>query len=425
MYDETQTWDTIPETTFGTVTECAMCYTTGECYDDGEAFICKACQLRKAPYAECATCPLVAFPCVKSHKPTGTINLVAVGEAPGFYEVQAGKPFVGPSGKLLDAVFEHVGIDPTEVYRTNAVLCRPPDNKLDKYQGAIKACSKRLEAELAALECDTIVALGNSAVQSLDMLSGCTNKDGILKRRGQWYDLEYRSIPGNGHSGRSYLATLHPAFILRSVGYISQFLTDMRSIKLTPSIDWRKIGYTVVNDDTRYAFITELGNWYYDKRMVAFDVETHNLDPKSPLLELGITAYDDEAWIVPGKLLREDESIREIIDHFMQGATLVAHNGKFDQQVLARNGIAQFNLTDDTLLMHYCLDEQKGTHDLKQVASSFLGVHDYESELVDTYFKNMKRTERDYSLIPQDKRHEYLAIDCCATLAHYRNFSQQ
>jgi uracil-DNA glycosylase family 4 len=81
-----------------------------------------------------------------------------------------GKPFVGPSGKLLDAVFEHVGIDPTEVYRTNAVMCRPPDNKLDKYQGAIKACSKRLEAELAALECDTIVALGNSAVQSLDML---------------------------------------------------------------------------------------------------------------------------------------------------------------------------------------------------------------------------------------------------------------
>jgi DNA polymerase I-like protein with 3'-5' exonuclease and polymerase domains len=197
-----------------------------------------------------------------------------------------------------------------------------------------------------------------------------------------------------------YLATLHPAFILRSAGYISQFLTDMRSIKLTPSIDWRKIGYTVVNDDTRYAFITELGNWYYDKRMVAFDVETHNLDPKSPLLELGVTAYDDEAWIVPGKLLREDESIREIIDHFMQGATLVAHNGKFDQQVLARNGIAQFNLTDDTMLMHYCLDEQKGTHDLKQVASSFLGVHDYESELVDTYFKNMKRTERDYSLNP-------------------------
>jgi hypothetical protein len=49
MYDETQTWDTVPETTFGTVTECAICYTTGECYDDGEAFICKdrqACRLQ-------------------------------------------------------------------------------------------------------------------------------------------------------------------------------------------------------------------------------------------------------------------------------------------------------------------------------------------------------------------------------------------
>jgi hypothetical protein len=66
MNDDLFTWDTVPETTFGTD------------------------PLAKYPYAECSTCPLVAFPCVKSHKPTGVISLIAVGEAPGFYEVQAG-----------------------------------------------------------------------------------------------------------------------------------------------------------------------------------------------------------------------------------------------------------------------------------------------------------------------------------------------
>ncbi len=390
MLDDTIGWDNTVDITFAT-----------------EA------RIEKAPYADCTTCPLVAFPCVPSYKPSGTIELIAIGEAPSFYEVQQGKPFVGPSGKLLDAVLDHVGIDTTEVYKTNAVLCRPPDNKLDQYQDAITHCQQRLAYELAQVECGTIVALGSSAVQTLDAIANRQDKRGILARRGQWYALD---------EDRSYLTTLHPAFILRSTGYMSVWLQDMRSIKTPPDIDWRNITYTTVDATTRDTFIDALSLWYSEKRVVSFDVETHGLDPQSPLLELGFAADDTHAWIVPGALFREDESLREIINHFLSGARLVAHNGKFDQQVLTRNGIVPFNLTDDTMLMHYCLDEQKGTHDLKQVASSFLGVHDYESELVDTYFRNMKRSERDYSLIPQDKRRAYLTIDCCATLALQKLF---
>lgn len=391
--------------------------------------------LAKYPYAECSTCPLLAYPCVSSFKPQDTISLIVVGDYPTFYDVQYNEVLnaqkVDQPGALLNAVLENTGFDPKTVYRTNAIMCQAPKN-IDTKQ-AVESCSKRLEAELAIIECDMIVALGNSAVQSLDMLSGKIIKDsGILSRRGQWYDwllpahgaLENNGTVGTLHHEKWYLATLHPAFVLRSTGYMSQFLADMRSINLTPSTDWHKITYTVVDptNTTYNAFINRLGEWCATDRMIAFDVETHNLDPKSPLLELGVTVDQDHAWIIPGKLIREDQGFRDIIDAYMQLATLVAHNGKFDQQVLARNGIAQFNLTDDTLLMHYMLDEQKGTHDLKQVASSFLGVHDYESELVDTYFRNMKRSERDYSLIPEDKRHEYLAIDCCATLALQKLF---
>jgi len=346
--------------------------------------------------------------------------------------MQQGKPFVGPSGQLLDAVFDHIGIDSSEVYKTNAVLCRPPDNKLDRYPGAVTACNKRLQAELATLECDTIVALGNSAAQALDMIQYPDNHTpfknvGILARRGTWY--KYYAYDGNEpydsidpNICKKYLATLHPAFILRQSGYTSQWLQDMRSILLEPNIDWYHITPVVLSDDTRDSFILELSHWYAEQRMVAFDVETPNLVDKR-LLALGLTAYDDEAWIVPGDYLANDESIREILNHFLQGAKLVAHNGKFDQQVLLANGFEYFTISDDTMLMHHCLDEQKGTHGLKQVASSYLGVHDYEAELIDTHFRNQKRDERDYSTIPTDKLYDYLAIDCCATLALYKLFS--
>jgi len=145
--DEFFNWDSTPEITFTTD------------------------PLAKYPYANCSQCPLLAFPCVGSYVPQGTIELIAIGEAPGFYEVQNNKPFVGPSGKLLDAALEHIGIDPTTVYRTNAVLCRPPNNDISKYPTAVQACGKRLEAELAAIECDTIVALGNTAVTALDAIA--------------------------------------------------------------------------------------------------------------------------------------------------------------------------------------------------------------------------------------------------------------
>jgi uracil-DNA glycosylase family 4 len=125
----------------------------------------------KAPYAKCWECPLRDQPCVPSYKPQGEISLIIVGEAPGYHEVQQGKPFVGPSGKLLDAVLKHIDIDPTTVYRTNAVLCRPPKNDLSRYPQAVQACQERLKNELDQITCNTIVALGNTALLSLDAIA--------------------------------------------------------------------------------------------------------------------------------------------------------------------------------------------------------------------------------------------------------------
>jgi uracil-DNA glycosylase family 4 len=138
----------------------------------------------KAPYADCDHCPLRLYPCVRSSSPDlpiEEISLIIVGEAPGYYEVKEGRPFVGQSGQLLNAVLSHVGLDPASTYYTNAVLCQPPNNEISKYRAAIGACSARLWAELNKLPEVPIVALGNTALEAL------TGSSGILDARGKWH----------------------------------------------------------------------------------------------------------------------------------------------------------------------------------------------------------------------------------------------
>lgn len=368
--------------------------------------------LAKAPFAACSNCPLLAFPCVSSFKPTGAISLIVVGEAPGWHEVQANQPFVGPSGKLLSAVLEHIEIDPNTVYKTNAVLCRPPDNKLDRYPGAVTACAERLRYELAQIDCNEIVALGNKAVQVLDAHSNRADTNGIIKRHGQWYPYGT-----DQEDDRSYIAAYHPAFILRSAGYMASFLTDMRSLTIDRDPDkWLNIKYTIVNANNFSMFTHLLYKAQSTELLCAFDTETPNLKDRN-LLALGFAFSDNAAWIIPGAYFQASKLVRDILDSFFAQATTVAHNAKFDQQVLVHNGLKFFSVTHDTMLQHYVLDEQKGTHGLKQLLTSFCGVPDYESEFIDKHFRSIDRDKRDYSTIPTEDLYKYLAIDCCGTLA--------
>jgi DNA polymerase len=82
-----------------------------------------------------------------------------VGEGPGFHEDQQGRPFVGPAGKFLEELLASVGLRRQEVFITNVVKCRPPNNR-DPLPGEIEACRKYLEAQVALLKPKVIVTLG-------------------------------------------------------------------------------------------------------------------------------------------------------------------------------------------------------------------------------------------------------------------------
>ena len=136
-----------------------------------------------------------------------TAEIVFVGEQPGDKEDLAGRPFVGPAGRVLDEALEAAGIDRSLAYVTNAVkhfkwVARGKRRIHQKPNAAeIAACRPWLDAELAVLQPKVLVALGATAAQAL------------LGR--QFRVTKQRGMPVESDLAPNVLATVHPSSILR------------------------------------------------------------------------------------------------------------------------------------------------------------------------------------------------------------------
>ena len=131
-------------------------------------------------------------------------NLMFVGEAPGFYEDKQGKPFVGRAGKLLDELLAEVGLQREDVFITNTIKCRPPDNR-DPLPDEIEICKPYLHRQIQLIEPRVICTLGNFATK---LLTG--SPQGITKVHGvpQLHELGGRMV--------QLYPIFHPAAALRT-----------------------------------------------------------------------------------------------------------------------------------------------------------------------------------------------------------------
>ncbi|MBI5355292.1 MAG: uracil-DNA glycosylase [Candidatus Aenigmarchaeota archaeon] len=93
-------------------------------------------------------------------------RIVIVGEAPGRDEDEQGRPFVGMSGRELTKMLDEVGIRREEVFITNTVKCRPPDNRKPS-ANEIEACRQHLAAQLSSIKPALICTLGNVPLNSI------------------------------------------------------------------------------------------------------------------------------------------------------------------------------------------------------------------------------------------------------------------
>src|SRR5918998_3292641 len=115
----------------------------------------------------CARCPLSKTRTkVVFGSGNADADLMFVGEAPGMHEDQQGLPFVGRAGKLLDQLLEEVGLQRSDVFITNVLLCRPPGNR-DPQQDEIDTCKPYLHRKIELIEPKVICTLGNFATKLL------------------------------------------------------------------------------------------------------------------------------------------------------------------------------------------------------------------------------------------------------------------
>ena len=158
-----------------------------------------------------------------------TAEIMLVGEQPGDQEDRAGRPFVGPAGKLLDRALEEAGIRRSDVYVTNVVkhfkwaAATRGKRRIHKKprDSEIQACRPWLDAELEAVKPAVLVCLGASAAQSL------LGKDIRVTRD--------RGKPIASSLSPQVVATVHPSSILRAQdddreSQMQAFIEDLRVV---------------------------------------------------------------------------------------------------------------------------------------------------------------------------------------------------
>lgn len=91
-------------------------------------------------------------------------RLMFIGEAPGFHEDQQGLPFVGAAGHYLDELLASINLTRDQVYITNVIKCRPPDNR-DPLPDELEACRPFLDRQIACISPQVIVTLGRFSMQ--------------------------------------------------------------------------------------------------------------------------------------------------------------------------------------------------------------------------------------------------------------------
>jgi uracil-DNA glycosylase len=169
-----------------------------------------------ADLAGCTRCPLHEGRTNIVHtEGNRRARLMFVGEAPGADEDAQARPFVGRAGQLLTKIIEALGLKREEVLIGNVNRCRPPGNRAPTPDEAAM-CKPFLLREIACIQPEVIVVLGNTAMKNLLGV-----KEGITRLRGIFQD----------YKGTKVMPTFHPAYLLRDPSKKRETWEDLKKVK--------------------------------------------------------------------------------------------------------------------------------------------------------------------------------------------------
>lgn len=386
-------------------------------------------EARRHPLARCEVCPLnndeSTF--VPSQIPENAIQLTVVGEAPGWQESIHGRPFAGPSGKLIKTVLQYHKVPLKEVLFTNAVLCRPPvpEGKGAKansapHRQAIAACSDRLVHELglaASRGGRDVLALGNTAASVLvdDTRTITSLRVGPPKHPG-------RRISATGIE--RVVASWHPAYCLRNADAFPSLVSDVAKLTEVTSVPWVEPDIRIFDDPaSALAAIDEL-RVRADELVLDIEVgidkdESFGHPNEYGLLCVGL-AYTDDRAVVFGEGALSDSTVRAEFGSLLASKKIGAHNGKFDLAGLFPV-FGDIKLFFDTMLAHYALDERSGGHALEYLSIEELGSPSWKDKIK----QYVPKKNDSYANIPRPILYHYNGLDACNTWRLWKKFKRR
>ena len=169
----------------------------------------------KNEVSECSKCMLAS---TRDKVVFGSGNLdsklMIIGEAPGKDEDLMGEPFVGRAGKLLDEILFSMGVTRDDVYITNTVKCRPPQNR-NPFHEEIESCSDYLNQQIQSINPSIIILLGKVAA---NRMLGTDESMSELRQ------VIFNHQPSN----TPMIVFYHPAYLLRSPSQKKQMWADIK-----------------------------------------------------------------------------------------------------------------------------------------------------------------------------------------------------
>jgi DNA polymerase len=195
-------------------------------------------QLARAVH-DCTRCPLhqSRTRAVPGEGPPNA-EIMLIGEGPGFYEDKQGRPFVGASGKFLEELLGSIGYKREDVFITNVVKCRPPNNR-DPQSEELAACKGYLDRQIELINPKVIVTLGRYSMSHF--LPGAS----ITKIHGQSHRLGNRLI----------VPMFHPAAALHQPKYHPLLVEDFQKL---PNFIKEAVAFTQSKPDVDPSSATQL-----------------------------------------------------------------------------------------------------------------------------------------------------------------------
>jgi DNA polymerase len=178
---------------------------------------------------EAVSCTKCAFWKERSNVVFGSGNpsarIMLVGEAPGFNEDKRGVPFCGKAGEVLDRLLLSIGMDRKDIYITNVIKCRPPNNR-DPLEEEIENCSGYLERQISAIQPGIICCLGRHALKDILKRFSIQEEGSISRLHGKVFEKSEDIF-----NMVRIVALYHPAVAVYNPGQFNLLQKDFSVLK--------------------------------------------------------------------------------------------------------------------------------------------------------------------------------------------------